>query len=271
MSKIEKAIRKVVKDREFGADQANSANDASNAKNSPISRQRMPAVIKIEPGQKFELDSVVLERNRIIHPGFPDSALNSYKMLRTRVFQLIEDNNWQTIAIASAQQGAGKTTTAINLAMTMAGYRHHNVYLLDLDLRKPGVAPDLGLPDDFVGLEDYLAGKSPINQVLWDIGIEGLTVAPSCNSVRDSSELITSGGMGSLLSTILSSVTNPVIILHLPPILSADDALAVAPNVDGMLLVVAEGETSREDLGRAMDLLRTTNVIGVVLNKSVSV
>jgi hypothetical protein len=95
--------------------------------------------------------------------------------------------------------------------MTMAGYRHHNVYLLDLDLRKPGVAPDLGLPDDFVGLEDYLAGKSPINQVLWDIGIEGLTVAPSCNSVRDSSELITSGGMGSLLSTILSSVTNPVI------------------------------------------------------------
>jgi Mrp family chromosome partitioning ATPase len=141
--------------------------------------------------------------------------------------------------------------------MTMAGYRHHNVYLLDLDLRKPGVAPDLGLPDDFVGLEDYLAGKSPINQVL-------------C-SVRDSSELITSGGMGSLLSTILSSVTNPVIILHLPPILSADDALAVAPNVDGMLLVVAEGATSREDLGRAMDLLRTTNVIGVVLNKSVSV
>jgi Mrp family chromosome partitioning ATPase len=76
--------------------------------------------------------------------------------------------------------------------------------------------------------------------------------------------------MGSLLSTILSSVTNPVIILHLPPILSADDALAIAPSVDGMLLVVAEGETSREDLGRAMDLLRTTNVIGVVLNKSVT-
>jgi protein-tyrosine kinase len=270
MSKIEKAIRKVVKDREFGADRADSANDASNAASSPISRQRAPAIIKIEPGQRFELDPAVLERNRIIHPGFQESALNSYKMLRTRVVQLIEDNNWQTIAIVSAKQGAGKTVTAINLAMTMAGYRHHHVYLLDLDLRKPDVAPDLGLPEDFVGLEDYLAGKTPINQVLWDIGIDGLTVAPSCNSVRDSSELITSGGMGSLFSTILSSVTNPVIILHLPPILSADDVLAVAPNIDGMLLVVAEGTTAREDLSRAMDLLRTTNVIGVVLNKSVS-
>ena len=271
MSKIEKAIRKVAKDREFGADQADSANDAANAENATISRQRVPAVIKIEPGQRFELDPAVLERNRIIHPGFPESALNSYKMLRTRVVQMIEDNNWQTIAIASPKQGAGKTVTAINLAMTMAGYRHHHVYLLDLDLRKPGVAPDLGLPEDFVGLEDYLAGKSPINEVLWDIGIDGLTVAPSCDSVRDSSELIASGGMGSLFSTILSSVTNPVIILHLPPILSADDALAIAPSVDGMLLVVAEGTTARDDLSRAMDLLRTTNVIGVVLNKSVSV
>ena len=192
-------------------------------------------------------------------------------MLRTRVFQLLEDNDWQTIAVSSAQQGAGKTTTAINLAMAMAGYRHRNVYLLDLDLRKPGIAPDLGLPRDFPGLEDYLAGKASMNQVLWDIGIDGLTIAPSCNSIRDSSEMITSGGLGSLFSTILSSTTNPVIVLHLPPILSADDALAVAPTVDGMLLVVAEGTTSREDLGRAMDLLRTTNVIGVVLNKSVGV
>ena len=271
MSKIEKAIRKVVKDRQFGTDQARSANDASNPDEPILSRQRVPAVIKIEPGQRFELDPVILERNRIINPDFPDSALNSYKMLRTRVFQLMEDNDWQTIAVSSAHQGAGKTTTAINLAMSMAGYRHRNVYLLDLDLRKPGVAPDLGLPDDFLGLEDYLAGKASMNQVLWDIGIKDLTIAPSRNSIRNSSEMITGGGLGSLFSTILSSTTNPVIILHLPPILSADDALAIAPNVDGMLLVVAEGTTSREDLGRAMDLLRTTNVIGVVLNKSVSV
>ena len=74
MSKIEKAIRKVAKDREFGADQADSANDAANAENAPISRQRVPAVIKNEPGQRLELDPVVLERNRIIHPGFPEPA-----------------------------------------------------------------------------------------------------------------------------------------------------------------------------------------------------
>ena len=270
MSKIEKAIRQVVKNREVGANESDGANDGANAERRTISRQRMPAVIRIEPGEHFELDPKVLEKNRIVHEGFPGPALDSYKMLRTRIAQLLERNNWNTIAISSAQQGAGKTVTAINLAMTMAGYRRHNVYLLDLDLRKPGIAPDLGLPEHFIGLEDYLEGRSTMNQVLWDVGVEGLTIAPSHDSVRDSSELIASERTGTLISTISSSVTDPIIILHIPPILSADDALAIAPKIDGMLLVVEEGGTSRKDLSRAMDLLRTTNVIGVVLNKSVS-
>jgi len=65
-----------------------------------------------------------------------------------------------------------------------------------------------------------------------------------------------------------SDVLRRFVIFDLPPVLTADDAVAIAPSVDGMLMVVAEGKTPRDELAQGLDLLRGANVLGVVLNKS---
>jgi Mrp family chromosome partitioning ATPase len=59
-----------------------------------------------------------------------------------------------------------------------------------------------------------------------------------------------------------------MVLFDMPPVLSADDALAFAPYVDAVLLVVEEGKTRRDDILRAVSYLRNTELIGTVLNKS---
>ncbi len=126
----------------------------------------------------------------------------------------------------------------------------------------------LGLPGFELDLGEYLAGRTPLSRVCCEVGIERLLVLPSSQCQPNSSELLTSDSMEGLLQTILATVKDPIIIIDVPAILSADDALAISPLVDGFLMVVSESETNREDVKRSLEMLRETNVIGVVLNKS---
>jgi len=74
--------------------------------------------------------------------------------------------------------------------------------------------------------------------------------------------------MAELVSAIRSDPSEPISIIDLPPVLAADDALAVAPIIDSLLFVVAEGETKRADISHSLELLRDVELLGVVLNKS---
>ena len=228
---------------------------------------RPPAIYQLQPANHYELDQKVLERNRIINDKFPEAAMTSYKMLRTRVMQKMFSNDWKIIAVTSPLDGAGKTVTATNLAITAASQGAHDVYLLDLDLRNPGIASCLGLPADGPDLSQYLAGSASFSQACCDVGIGRLVVVPASGTQSNSSELITSKPMFGLLTNILSAATGPIIILDLPAVLSADDVLAISPIVDGFVVVVSESETVRGDVSRTMDMLHDANVLGVVLNK----
>jgi capsular exopolysaccharide synthesis family protein len=227
-----------------------------------------PAIYQLEPANRYVLDDDILSKNRIINDDFPENALTSYKMLRTRIIQKMVANDWKVLGISSPHDGAGKTVTATNLAIATALHGGHEVYLLDLDLRRPGIASNLGLPIDALGLSDFLVDKASFSNVCCDIGVKNLVVCSESGRHSNSSELITSKPMFGLLAHILSASIDPIIILDLPAVLSADDVLAISPIVDGFLLVVSERETSRDDVPRALEALRDSNVMSVVLNKS---
>jgi capsular exopolysaccharide synthesis family protein len=272
MSKIEDAIRKAslkhgVSRRQSRDGEATFPNDAGESSLEPLNRHA-PVRFRLQAGRKFQPAREALARNRIIHDGFAEDALNGYKMLRTRIQQELRSNEWKTLAITAAHDGAGKTVTAINLAITLALHGHHEIYLVDLDMRNPGVADCLDLPQDIPGLASFLSSDRPVRDLLWDVGIPNLMVLASRDRMTDSSERITSKRMTDMLSSFKSASPNPIVIVDLPPVLTADDAVAIAPFVDGILLVASERETTREDFKHALESLSSANILGVVLNKA---
>jgi capsular exopolysaccharide synthesis family protein len=218
--------------------------------------------------QRIILNSDHLAKSRIIHEESALNVVTPYKMLRTRVLQNMDRSGSRVLAVSASHESAGKTITAINLAIMVARSSGRSVYLLDLDLRKPGVARSLGIDNVSAGIGDFLAGDKKFEEVLWNVGIDNLFVAASRGRFDNSSELLVSNPMTDLISAIRADASHPIIIIDLPPVLAADDALAVTPVIDSLLFVVAEGETKRSDIMHSLELLRDVNLLGVVLNNS---
>jgi capsular exopolysaccharide synthesis family protein len=196
-----------------------------------------------------------------------DAVSDAYKVLRTGVLQRMRANGWSTLAITSPARGAGKTLTAVNLAVSMAGEVNNSVLLVDLDLRRPHVRSyfsDARLP----GLSDYLTSDTPLNDILFNPGIDRLVVLPGHKAFANSSEMLSSPRMVQLADELKSRYPKRIVIYDMPPLLVCDDVMAFTPHVDAILMVVEEGGTTREELARAAELLADLNLIGTVLNKS---
>jgi Mrp family chromosome partitioning ATPase len=91
---------------------------------------------------------------------------------------------------------------------------------------------------------------------------------PSSPPFTKASELLASGRVEELFTYIRGIAKRPLIVVDLPPLLSTDDALIMAPKVDACLLVLAEGKSRRDSAAKALDLLSEFNLAGIVLNRS---
>ena len=268
MSRIQDSLRSIKK-LQGGADKKKSSRANKQVRPVVALNVELPgSIFDIPEKQRAILDSDHLQDSRIINDGFDLDGATPYKMLRTRVLQKMDKNGWRVLAVTASHEGAGKTITAINLAMMIARSGGRRVYLLDLDLRKPGVARSLGIDNVSAGVGDYLSGKQKIKDILWSVGVDNLFVVAGKGRFDHSSELLVSEPMNELVSAIRADPSEPIIIIDLPPVLAADDALAIAPIIDSLLFVVAEGETKRADITHSLELLRDVNLLGVVLNKS---
>jgi len=215
------------------------------------------------------LDDATMVRNRVILALHDARALSAYKLLRTRVRRRMLANQWRSIGICGAAEGAGKTLTAINLAATFAQDIRSPCVLVDVDLHRPNVAANLGLQCDR-GLTDYLLGDAEIADILYSPGVPGLTIVPNVRPLQSASELLASPRMTGLVKFLESLQPQRIIIYDLPPLLMSDDVLLFAPHMDCVLDVVAVGVTPRASLERSKEILAEFNVVGVVLNRATS-
>lgn len=214
-----------------------------------------------------EVSEKTMTENRLI-AGVPGHELkDAYRMLRTRVLQSMRENNWTSVAVTGPASGCGKTLTAINLAISLAMEVTHTVLLVDLDLRKPSIHEYFGYQPE-VGLSDYLLNDVPINQIMFSPSIQRLVILPGREEIQNSSEMLRSPKMVALVAELKHRYPDRLVVYDLPPILAADDALAFAPYTDSMLLVAEAGGTSRDDLTKALNILKGAPVIGTVLNKA---
>jgi tyrosine-protein kinase Etk/Wzc len=198
-----------------------------------------------------------------------NSASGAYRALRTRL--LFGPNSGaalRRVVVTSAWSGEGKTTTAANLAVTLA-QQGMRVLLVDCDLRQPRLHVLFGLRNP-VGLTDVLLGRRTLeDHVVQPSGVERLsllTSGPTDAGAVGASELLGGQRMTKLLTTVLEHFD--VTVLDTPPVLLAPDASILAARADGTLLVLYAGRTGRSLAQDAVQQLVAVgaNVVGAVLN-----
>jgi protein-tyrosine kinase len=216
----------------------------------------------------FTPSAEILEANRVVNPTSAEPAATAFRMLRTQVLQRMDANDWRSLAIFSPGAHDGKTTTAINLAVNLANDRLHTVLLVEFDFQHPALAARIGLSPEFGG-DDALSGAAAVEDCLYHAeGFDRFVILPARDKMANSSEILAGPRSRELVSELRARYPERIIIFDLPPVLSADDALAFAPLVDCGLVVASEGRTRRSDLARTVELLHKTPLVGTVLNRT---
>lgn len=197
------------------------------------------------------------------------TAAEAYKLLRTKLqFSFSDEGNCRVIGVSSSLSGEGKSITAVNLAYTLAQL-NKRVILIDCDMRRPTVAEKLNLKKN-PGLSSYLTAQCQLGELVQESAVQEGEVAFRVISAGqcppNPAELLSSARMGQMLEMLRN--THDYVILDLPPVIEVSDALAVANQTDGMLLVVRQNMCDRNVLS---DTLRQfeyvdAKLLGVVFN-----
>ncbi len=200
----------------------------------------------------------------IVGEAANSARAEAIRKLRTNLRFVDVHEPARVIAVTSALQGEGKTTTACNIAIALAeaGWR---VLLIDADLRRPRAADYLGI-DGAVGLTDVLLGDVQVGDVVQRWGDKSLLVLPSGATPPNPSELLGSKAMADLLVALRESAD--IVVIDTAPLLAVTDGVVVAVQADGALLISQQGRTSRSQVAAAARALNSVSVrlLGCVLN-----
>ncbi len=179
----------------------------------------------------------------------------AFRKLRTNLHFLSVDNPPKVIVVTSSIPSEGKSTTAVNIALSLAE-ADHNVILVDGDMRRPTIDKYLNLIGN-VGFSTVLSGEAELDDVVQRTNFAGLSVLAAGVSPPNPSELLGSMAAKKVLSALQGQYD--YVILDSPPLLAVTDGAILAANSDGAIVVVRFGETKRDQLGQAM---RTIEGVG---------
>ena len=223
-----------------------------------LSRLTREVSPQISDGPRVELLAYVQPKSQISE---------AFRALRTSLLLSQAEHPPQVILVTSALPREGKTTAAVNLAVTLAQLGDRTL-LVDSDMRKPGIRRALNLTTTKEGgLSSYLAGVCTLDEVTIPhpaiSNLAALTTGPVPPSPAD---LLSSHRMREGIAELRRRYK--FIVIDSPPIMAATDAVILSALTDGVLLVVRSGETPKEAFTRARDLLAAVKcrLLGVVLN-----
>ena len=201
-------------------------------------------------------DPKALERPLIVHVDPRSPRAESFRTFRTNLQFLDVERTDRSFVITSSIEREGKSTTAANLAITLAdaGAR---VLLVDADLRRPKIAEYMGI-EGAVGLTDVLIGRAELKDVIQPWGRASLFVLPAGRVPPNPSELLGSVRMTHFIAEFNRAFD--VVIFDTPPLLPFTDAAILAKNVGGAIVVVAAGRTHKSQVEGAVSALGNVGV-----------
>lgn len=218
------------------------------------------------------LTDAALSDEKLIENGlFPHSnsepAVTAFDLLRTRLVQGLAQKGWRRIAVTSPTHGCGKSFVAANLALSLSRRPEGRSVLIDLDLRSPQLASLFGIknPPD---LREFLMGEQPLESAFRRHGRQ-LALGLNGHAASDASELLQDPDLHKSLESVIEQLDPEIVVYDMPPALVCDDLLAIAGQIDAVLLVADGTKSSPADIQRCADLLADTlPLMGVVLNRS---
>ena len=192
------------------------------------------------------------------------TASEAYRGIRTSILFSSAEKQPQVLLVSSAAPQEGKTSTALNLAITMA-QTGGKVVIIDCDMRKPSVHKVFGIPRD-KGISSILVGNCEVKDALHSTPVPFLDMIPCGPIPPNPSEILGSPRMAKLLELLRKSYTR--VIIDTPPLTAVTDALVIGRLVDGAVVVVRAGATPREIVRNGLTQLKAVSspVLGVVLN-----
>ncbi len=194
-------------------------------------------------------------------------AAEAYRTLRTNLLFSTVDSPVHTLALTGPTSHTGKSTTAANLAVTLAQGGHTTI-LVDCDLRQPQQHAIWGI-DNARGLTTMMLEAGAIAAPpLYPVGVDNLSLLPSGTLPPNPADLLGSRKMDEVIGVLKARAE--FVLFDAPPVLAVSDAVILGAKVDGVLLVVRAGYSRRDHAIRARDLLRQVNVriVGCVLTNA---
>jgi capsular exopolysaccharide synthesis family protein len=223
------------------------------------------AVGPLQVADPEEARRVPVTREEIVVVNRPDSQqAEQFRTLRNSLIALNPDGAPRTVVVTSALRGEGKTIAALNLACALAELANIQVLVIDANLDTPGIESCLDLPRR-QGLCELLAGRLAPDQAVRTTSIGGVAILGSGARPRNSSELLGSDRMRTLLRTFKQRYN--YVLIDTPEATTTSDASLLGAMVDGIVLVVRLGTTARSYVEQAVQSLEAVggNVLGTCL------
>ncbi len=204
---------------------------------------------------------------------FPFAADEAFRMLRASLRYFNIDHNVRSVMVTADTPEVGKSTVAWNLARIAA--RATNVVVVEADLRNPSFQAGSG-PRFGPGLAEYLTNQAQLDEVIQsrplhplgeDQSVSGSLDVISAGSVPPNpAELLESHVMSDLIATL--GARYDLVVIDTPPLSVVSDALPLIAHVDGLLVVVRMGRTSRDATARLLEQLQRFGapILGIVAN-----
>lgn len=239
-----------------------------------ISYKRVKKVAKLkkqDQGTPFSKDKISYDVNKI-DPNLvallkPQSFENEqFKMLRTNLLFPPSGKSPRTILITSALPAEGKSFVAANLAISIAQSIQEYVLLIDCDIRRPTIHTKFGF-GDVPGLSEHLANGTPLSSLLLKTEVNKLSILSGGKPPYNPSELLSSQRMSKLLGEVTERYRDRYIVIDSPPPKLTAETSAISRQVDGILLVVEYGSTSRQMVSDLMGIMGKEKILGIILNK----
>jgi len=204
---------------------------------------------------------------RLITAFSTDSvSIEQYRALRTRVLQA--DISWpvRVLLVTSPGAGEGRTLTTANLGLAMAQDHTRRTCLVEADVRKPQAQRLFGLPDG-PGLCDVLSGHASLADALVTLEEHQITILPAGHVPSQPAELLATSAMRRVVDSLRAQFDR--VVMDAPAITPLADVGILTPLVDGLLVVVRAGATSKPAIRDALSLLDRSKLLGLVLNEAV--
>lgn len=222
-----------------------------------------------------EIDIERLGRFGLVTPRDPKSRVaEEFRVIKRPILRNIAGKGAAPVAdanlvmITSALPGEGKSTTSVNLAMSIAMELDHTVLLVDADVSRPAIPSMLGISAER-GLLDLLTDETlDVSDVLMRTNIEKLTVLPAGTAQSQATELLSSAAMSRLLKGMATRYSDRIIVFDSPPLLPSNESRALATLMGQIVVVVAAESTTHAALKQALATIETCPVKLLMLNKS---